>query len=83
MKLDEVVAHNEQLQEQLKAKSDEVELHKESKIELKERLAESEKQEVREGYSLQALEAIGQLEAQNKYKDIENMELSQEVVNIR
>jgi len=83
VKLDEVVAHNEQLQEQLKAKSDEVELHKESKIELKERLAESEKQEVREGYSLQALEAIGQLEAQNKYKDIENMELSQEVVNIR
>jgi len=76
VKLDEVVAHNEQLQEQLKAKSDEVELHKESKIELKERLAESEKQEVREGYSLQALEAIGQLEAQNKYKDIENMELS-------
>jgi hypothetical protein len=63
VKLDEVVAHNEQLQEQLKAKSDEVELHKESKIELKERLAESEKQEVREGYSLQALEAIGQLEA--------------------
>jgi len=43
---------------------------------LKERLAESEANEVREGYSLEALEAIGQLEAQNKFKDNELMELS-------
>ena len=53
------MSENEHFKDQLKNKSDEILKLKEAKNSLKKRLAESEANESTQGYSLQALEAIG------------------------
>lgn len=68
----------------MKTKGEEIELHKATKKELKEKLASAQSNGVSGGYSsMQAIEQISQMEAQVKFRDNEIYELTKEVKRLQ